>query len=107
MERTVADDQLFDNEPEPKPTVKPEPKSEGGPSLEETAEQLRETVVSLQNQIAAMQQQQVIQQAQAEAAQQAAVDPSEKSRPGCCIANDAEAGSAPEATGGADPRPTC
>jgi hypothetical protein len=87
----VADDQLFDNEPEPKPTVKPEPKSEGGPSLEgiaekldqigaqgETAEQLRETVVSLQNQIAAMQQQQVIQQAQAEAAQQAAIDPSEK-----------------------------
>ncbi len=89
----MADDQLFDDtkpggtHPDPG-VVKPEPKSEGGPSLEAIAEkldqigstgnentaQMQETILNLQAQVAQMQQAALVQQAN----QQPQPDPSEK-----------------------------
>lgn len=90
----MADDQLFDDKTPvvPSPTVKPDPNDKGGPSLEgiaekldqlnttgnESTEQLRNTVESLQNQLAQMQHSALTQQQQQQQAEQAAVDPSEK-----------------------------
>jgi hypothetical protein len=91
MEPRVPDDNLFDDTTkslENDPVVKPEPKSDGGPSLEgihqkldqlgsagvETTESLKATVESLQSQLAQMQ----VQAAQAAQAAQPQVDPSER-----------------------------